>query len=56
MAALARAGASAVRVATPASNTAAVAAYESCGLRHVEWSTALVRPEPRGQDAPTRHV
>jgi GNAT superfamily N-acetyltransferase len=44
MAALARAGASAVKVATPASNTAAVAAYESCGLRHVEWSTALVRP------------
>ena len=44
MAALARAGASAVKVATPASNTAAVTAYESCGLRHVEWSTALVRP------------
>lgn len=44
MAALARAGASAIRVSTPASNTAAVAAYEACGLRHVDWSTALVRP------------
>jgi len=44
IAALARAGASGVRVQTPASNPAAVATYEACGLRHVDWSTALVRP------------
>jgi GNAT superfamily N-acetyltransferase len=44
MAALARAGASGVRVHTPAANTAAVKAYESCGLRQVDWTTALVRP------------
>lgn len=44
MAALARAGASGVRVSTPASNAAALAAYESCGMRHVDWTTALVRP------------
>ena len=45
MAALARAGASGVRVHTPAANTAAVKAYESCGLRHVDWTTALMRPD-----------
>ena len=44
MAALARAGASGVRVHTPASNIAAVKAYEACGMRHVDWTTALVRP------------
>ncbi len=44
MAALARAGASAVRVHTPASNTAAVAAYASCGLRQVDWTVALRPP------------
>jgi GNAT superfamily N-acetyltransferase len=44
MGALARAGASAVRVQTPAANAGAVKAYESCGLRHVDWTTALVRP------------
>jgi hypothetical protein len=44
MAALARAGASAIKVATPASNSGAVAAYRACGLRLVEVSTALVRP------------
>ena len=44
MSSLARAGASGVRVHTPAANTAAVRAYESCGLRHVDWTTALVRP------------
>jgi len=43
MAALARAGASAVRVHTPASNTAAVAAYEACGLRQADWTTAVTR-------------
>lgn len=42
MAALARAGANGVRVQTPASNTAAVATYEACGMRQVEWTTALV--------------
>jgi len=44
MAALARAGASAVRVHTPASNAAAVAAYEACGLRQVDWTVALMPP------------
>jgi len=44
MAALARAGASGVKVFTPASNAAALATYESCGMRHVDWATALVRP------------
>lgn len=44
MAALARAGASGIRVHTPASNTAAVAAYESCGLRQVDWTVALMAP------------
>ncbi|MEO5709234.1 MAG: GNAT family N-acetyltransferase [Nocardioidaceae bacterium] len=43
MAALARAGASAVRVHTPASNPAAVGAYESCGLRRVNRTTAVTR-------------
>jgi ribosomal protein S18 acetylase RimI-like enzyme len=43
MAALARAGAVAVRVHTPASNEAAVRAYEACGLRQVDWTTAVVR-------------
>jgi GNAT superfamily N-acetyltransferase len=44
MAALAAAGASGVRVHTPASNAAAVRAYETCGLRQIDWTTALVRP------------
>ncbi len=44
MAALARAGASAVRVHTPASNAAAVAAYEACGLRQVDWTTDVRAP------------
>jgi hypothetical protein len=48
MAALARAGASAVRVQTPAANAGAVKAYEACGLRHVDWVTALVRPGGAG--------
>jgi GNAT superfamily N-acetyltransferase len=43
MAALARAGASAIRVHTPASNEAAVGAYESCGLRQVDWTTSVMR-------------
>ena len=43
MAALARAGASGVRVHTPAANPAAVATYEACGLRQVDWTTALQR-------------
>ena len=43
MAALARAGASGIRVHTPASNQAAVRAYESCGLRQVDWTTAVTR-------------
>ena len=43
LAALARAGASAVRVHTPASNRAAVAAYEACGLRQVDVTTAVTR-------------
>ncbi|NUS51001.1 MAG: hypothetical protein HOQ22_08185, partial [Nocardioidaceae bacterium] len=42
--ALARAGAGGVRVHTPASNEAAVRAYESCGLRAVDWTVALVAP------------
>jgi len=44
MAALASAGASGVRVHTPASNAAAVATYESCGLRQVDWTTAVKAP------------
>ena len=44
MAALAAAGASGIRVHTPASNRAAVAAYEACGLRQVEWTTAVIAP------------
>ncbi len=44
MAALASAGASGVRVLTPASNAAAVATYESCGLRQVDWTTAVKAP------------
>ncbi len=44
MAALAKAGAGAVRVHTPAANTAAVAAYEACGLRRVDLTTDLVPP------------
>ena len=47
MAALAAAGASGIRVFTPASNRAAVATYEACGLRQVEWVTALIRPASR---------
>lgn len=43
MAALAAAGASGVRVHTPLGNTAAVAAYRSCGLRPVDVTTDLVR-------------
>jgi ribosomal protein S18 acetylase RimI-like enzyme len=43
MAALARAGASGIRVHTPASNRAAVRAYEACGLRQVDWTTAVTR-------------
>jgi ribosomal protein S18 acetylase RimI-like enzyme len=43
MAALARGGAGGVRVQTPASNGAAVSAYESCGLRQVDWATAVMR-------------
>ena len=41
--ALARAGASGVTVHTPASNRTAVAAYESCGLRPLQSTEALVR-------------
>ncbi len=44
MAALARAGACGIRVHTPASNRAAVAVYEACGLRRVDWTTALKAP------------
>jgi len=44
MAALAAAGASGVRVHTPASNTGALATYEACGLRGVEWTTAVMAP------------
>lgn len=44
LAALARSGAEGVRVHTPADNTGAVAAYEACGFRRVEVTTALVRP------------
>ena len=43
MAALARAGAGGIRVHTPASNEAAVLAYESCGLRRVDVTTAVTR-------------
>jgi GNAT superfamily N-acetyltransferase len=42
--ALARGGASGVTVATPASNTAAVRTYESCGLRQVEVTRGMMRP------------
>lgn len=44
IAALARGGASGVTVHTPASNTTAVRAYESCGLRQVEVIRAMSRP------------
>ena len=44
MAALAAAGASGVRVHTPASNSAAVATYGACGLRQVDWTTAVMAP------------
>lgn len=44
IAALAHAGASGVTVVTPASNVAAVRAYQSCGLRPVERMHALMRP------------
>ena len=44
MAALARAGASGVRVHTPAANAAAVAAYLSCGLREVARTPTLFAP------------
>jgi len=49
--ALARAGASGVTVCTPASNRAAVATYESCGLRQVELMHALRRPAPDADPA-----
>lgn len=42
--ALARGAASGVTVQTPASNVAAVRTYESCGLRQVEITRALMRP------------
>jgi ribosomal protein S18 acetylase RimI-like enzyme len=42
--ALARAGASGLRVHTPASNVAAVGAYEACGMRIVDRTVALVAP------------
>jgi GNAT superfamily N-acetyltransferase len=41
--ALARAGASGVTVHTPADNRVAVAAYESCGLRRLHSTEAMVR-------------
>lgn len=41
--ALARAGASGVTVHTPADNEVAVAAYESCGLRRLHSTEAMVR-------------
>jgi len=44
MAALARAGASGVRVHTPAANVAAVATYVSCGLREVARVSTLLAP------------
>lgn len=47
IAALARGGASGVTVHTPASNEAAVRTYESCGLRQVEITRALMRPAVR---------
>lgn len=47
IAALARGGASAVTVFTPASNAAAVKTYERCGLRQVELVHALHRPAAR---------
>jgi ribosomal protein S18 acetylase RimI-like enzyme len=43
MAALARAGARGVRVHTPAGNTAAVAAYQRCGMRPIDLTTDVVR-------------
>ncbi len=43
MAALARAGASGIRVHTPAANVAAVATYRACGLRPVDLTSDLVR-------------
>jgi ribosomal protein S18 acetylase RimI-like enzyme len=48
IAALARAGASGVAVHTPLSNTAAVRAYEACGLRQVELTTDLTSSRPGG--------
>lgn len=45
IAALARAGAGGVRVHTPAANRAALAAYEACGLRQVEWTTDVMAPK-----------
>ena len=44
IAALARAGASGVTVATPADNGGAVRTYLACGLRPVEYSYPMVRP------------
>jgi hypothetical protein len=44
MTALARAGASGVRVHTPAANAAAVATYVSCGLREVARTSTLIAP------------
>lgn len=44
MAALARAGASGIRVHTPASNVGAVRTYEACGLRQVDRTVALIPP------------
>jgi ribosomal protein S18 acetylase RimI-like enzyme len=44
IAALARRGASGVTVHTPLSNAVAVRAYESCGMRVVEHTRALMRP------------
>lgn len=41
--ALAQLGASGVAVHTPASNTAAVAAYRACGFRTLAWTAALRR-------------
>jgi ribosomal protein S18 acetylase RimI-like enzyme len=50
--ALARSGASGVTVHTPASNSAAVRTYESCGLRQVDVTQAMMRPaaQPTRED------
>jgi GNAT superfamily N-acetyltransferase len=55
IAALASDGASGVTVWTPASNSAAIRTYESCGLGRIEVAHAMLRPRVSGDDVRDGH-